>query len=62
MKASRVYGDGAMCPPFGDFAIDLTYKLICMNLSTDADAVIWPRNRALVVDWYKPDAKMQERG
>ena len=51
-----------MCPPFGDFAVDRAVKLICMNLSTNADAIVWPRNRALVVDWYKLDAKKQERG
>jgi hypothetical protein len=62
MKAYRLYGEGAALPCLGDYAIDRAYKLICMNLSTDADALVWPKYRSLVVSWYRLDAKLQERG
>lgn len=61
MNVVPVYGEGFALPAYGDYKVAKAYRLWCMGLSTEADAILWPNNRRLVVDWWKLDAKMQEK-
>lgn len=61
MKVYRLYGEGAFLPELSDAAVEKAYKLWCMHLYTEQDALVWPKNRKLVVDWYKLDAAMEKR-
>ena len=61
MRVARVYGEGFNLPAYGDYSIVKAERLLALGWTTDADVVLWPKNRKLVADWWKLDAKMQER-
>lgn len=61
MNVVPVYGEGSMLPAYGDYAIAKAERLWLLGYSTDADCLLWPKNRKLVADWWKLDAKMQEK-
>ena len=61
MNVVPVYGEGFALPAVGDYAIAKAERLWLLGYSTDADCLLWPKQRKLVADWWKLDAKMQER-